>query len=96
MSKEELFRSADVISLHYVLSDHSRGIVSAKELGMMKDSALLVNTSRGPLIDDQALYEILQNGGIGGGALDVFDIEPCLLPVCGALKNGVATDEATF
>lgn len=76
VSKEELFRSADVISLHYVLSNRSRGIVGAKELGMMKDSALLVNTSRGPLIDDQALYKILQNGGIGGAALDVFDIEP--------------------
>lgn len=74
--KEELFRSADVVSLHYVLSDRSRGIVGANELGLMKDSALLVNTSRGPLIDDKALYEVLQKGGIGGAALDVFDIEP--------------------
>jgi lactate dehydrogenase-like 2-hydroxyacid dehydrogenase len=76
VSKEELFRSADVVSLHYVLSDRSRGLVGAKELGMMKNAALLVNTSRGPLIDDQALYEVLQKGGIGGAALDVFEIKP--------------------
>lgn len=76
VSKEELFRSADVVSLHYVLSDRSRGIVGANELGLMKDAALLVNTSRGPLIDDKALYEVLQKGDIGGAALDVFDIEP--------------------
>lgn len=61
VSKEELFRSADVVSLHHVLSDRSRRIVGANELGLMKDAALLVNTSRGPLIDDKALYEVLRH-----------------------------------
>lgn len=76
VSKEELFRSADVISLHYVLSTRSRHIVGTKELGKMKKSAILVNTSRGPLIDQKALLELLERGAIRGAALDVFDIEP--------------------
>ncbi|KAF2009297.1 glycerate dehydrogenase [Aaosphaeria arxii CBS 175.79] len=79
VSKEELFRTADVISLHYVLSARSRGIVGTQELGWMKESALLINTSRGPLIDEAALLDTLRNGRIRGAALDVFDIEP--LPV---------------
>ncbi|KAK8106861.1 uncharacterized protein PG998_008874 [Apiospora kogelbergensis] len=79
VSKDELFRSADVISLHYVLSDRSRGLVAARELELMKNSALLVNTSRGPLIDQQALLDALECGRIRGAALDVYDIEP--LPV---------------
>lgn len=76
VSKDELFQTSDVVSLHYVLSERSRGIVSTKELGQMKDSALLVNTSRGPLIDENALYDALQTGQIRGAALDVFDVEP--------------------
>ncbi|KAF2202192.1 hypothetical protein GQ43DRAFT_462583 [Delitschia confertaspora ATCC 74209] len=76
VSKEELFRTSDVISLHYVLSARSRGIVGAVELALMKESALLVNTSRGPLIDESALLKVLQEGRIKGAALDVFDIEP--------------------
>ncbi|KAK7745182.1 hypothetical protein SLS62_009895 [Diatrype stigma] len=76
VSKEELFATADVVTLHYVLSERSRGIVGAAELARMKDSALLVNTSRGPLIDDGALYEALEGGRIRGAALDVFDVEP--------------------
>ncbi|XXH01510.1 hypothetical protein Hte_007870 [Hypoxylon texense] len=76
VTKDELFASADVISLHYVLSGRSRGIVGAKELDRMKESALLVNTSRGPLIDDTALYDALENGRIRGAALDVYDVEP--------------------
>lgn len=74
--KEGLFRNADVVSLHYVLSDRSRGIVGTRELGLMKNSSLLVNTSRGGLIDERALYDVLQRGRIRGAALDVFDIEP--------------------
>ncbi|OTB12239.1 hypothetical protein K445DRAFT_66664 [Daldinia sp. EC12] len=76
VSKDELFSTADVVSLHYVLSERSRGIVGKMELALMKDSALLINTSRGPLIDDEALYEALQRGRIRGAALDTFDIEP--------------------
>ncbi|KAN0095986.1 D-isomer specific 2-hydroxyacid dehydrogenase, NAD binding domain containing protein [Hyaloscypha variabilis] len=76
VGKEELFRSADVVSMHYVLSDRSRGIVGAKELELMKPSALLINASRGPLIDQAALVDVLEHGRIRGAALDVFDIEP--------------------
>ncbi|KAI6086331.1 glycerate dehydrogenase [Hypoxylon rubiginosum] len=76
VTKDELFATADVVSLHYVLSERSRGIVGAKELRRMKESALLVNTSRGPLIDDVALYDALEKGRIRGAALDVYDMEP--------------------
>lgn len=76
VSKEELFRSADVISLHYVLSNRSQHIVGNKELEQMKNSAIIVNTSRGQLIDQAALLETLEQGAIRGAALDVFDIEP--------------------
>ena len=76
VSKEDLFKLADVVSIHYVLSDRSRGIVGAKELGSMKKSALLVNTARGPLIDETALLKALSEGWIRGAALDVYWQEP--------------------
>ncbi|KAF5686219.1 2-hydroxyacid dehydrogenase [Fusarium denticulatum] len=76
VSKEELFGTADVVTLHYVLSERSRGIVGAKELAAMKKSALLVNTSRGALIDETALLEAANEGSIRGVALDVFEYEP--------------------
>lgn len=76
VTKEDLFRSADIVSMHYVLSERSRNIVGAKEFENMKPSALLVNTSRGPLINQEALVEVLEHGKIRGAALDVFDIEP--------------------
>jgi phosphoglycerate dehydrogenase-like enzyme len=76
VSKEELFRNADVVSMHYVLSDRSRSIVGRRELELMKKSAFLVNTSRGPLIDQDALVDALEKGQIRGAALDVFEIEP--------------------
>ena len=76
VSKESLFREADFISIHLVLSHRSRGIVTAKELNTMKPTAYLINTSRGPLIDEQALLAVLQEKKIAGAALDVFDQEP--------------------
>lgn len=75
-SKRELFQVADVLSVHYVLSDRSSGIVGDEELKVMKKDAMLVNTSRGPLINDAALLAVLREGRIGGAALDVFDTEP--------------------
>lgn len=75
-SKEELFRTADILSVHYVLSDRSRGMVGEEELSVMKPNALLVNTSRGPLIEEGALLKTLKDGKIRGAALDVFDTEP--------------------
>ncbi|EDN03692.1 D-isomer specific 2-hydroxyacid dehydrogenase [Histoplasma capsulatum] len=75
-NKLALFREADVLSVHYVLSERSVGIVGAEELGVMKPTALLVNTSRGPLIDEKSLLKTLEEGKIRGAALDVFDLEP--------------------
>jgi phosphoglycerate dehydrogenase-like enzyme len=75
-SKEELFRTADILSVHYVLSPRSKDIVGAKELEAMKPSALFVNTSRGPLVNEEALLKVLKEGKIRGAALDVFNQEP--------------------
>ena len=76
MSKAELFSQSDIVSIHYVLSDRSRGIVSASDLARMKRSALLVNTSRGPLVEEKALLQALKDKRIQGAAIDVFDMEP--------------------
>jgi phosphoglycerate dehydrogenase-like enzyme len=76
VSKPELFRSADVVSVHYKLGERSVGLLGAEELGLMKRTALLVNTSRGPIVDTAALLDALWNGRIGGAALDVYDTEP--------------------
>ncbi len=76
VEKADLFSGADVVSVHYVLSDRSRGIVGGRDLELMKRSALLVNTSRGPLVDQPSLLDVLEKGRIRGVALDVFDVEP--------------------
>lgn len=76
VSKEDLFRNADFITIHLVLSDRSRGLVGAKELGLMKKTSYLINTSRGPIVDEKALIAALQNNAIAGAGLDVFDMEP--------------------
>jgi phosphoglycerate dehydrogenase-like enzyme len=76
VSKEELFRAADIVSIHLVLSRRTIGIVGATELGLMKPTAYFVNTSRGPLVDESALINALKNRTIGGAALDVYDTEP--------------------
>lgn len=76
VGKEELFGGADVVSLHVVLSERTRGVVGKKELEMMKKRAVLLNTSRGGLIDEQALIETLTAGSIAGFASDVFWEEP--------------------
>ncbi len=76
VGKEELFREADVVSLHLVLSDRSKDVVGREELGLMKKSSILLNTSRGGLIDEQALLDVVRKGGIRGVALDVYWEEP--------------------
>jgi phosphoglycerate dehydrogenase-like enzyme len=73
--KEELMATADVVSIHLVLSDRTRGLVGAKELAAMKRGAILVNVSRGPIIDEAALIKVLSAGKIQV-ALDVYDREP--------------------
>lgn len=89
VGKEELFASSDVVTLHYKLSDRSRGIVGARELAMMRPSAILVNTSRGPLVDTDALIEALRSGRLRGAGLDVFDVEP--LPADHPLRTTAGT-----
>ena len=75
VSKDELFKNADVVSVHYQLSDRSRGIVGKTEFEQMKKSAYLVNTSRGALVDEDALIEALEKATIKGAAVDVYEIE---------------------
>ena len=84
-SKDDLFRQSDFVTIHVVLSQRTRGIVGAKELGLMKPSAYIINTSRGPIIDEAALLAVLRDQKIAGAGLDVFDIEP--LPVDHPLRK---------
>ncbi len=73
---DTLFRESDIVSLHCPLTEENRGFVNASRLGLMKKSAFLVNTSRGPLIDEQALADALNTGKIAGAGLDVLSVEP--------------------
>jgi D-3-phosphoglycerate dehydrogenase len=75
-TKADLFQQADFISIHLQLSDRTRGLVGKTDLAMMKPTAYLINTSRGPIIDEAALIAALQNATIAGAGLDVFDVEP--------------------
>ncbi len=77
--KDALLTLSDVISIHLVLSDRTRGLIGKKEFELMKPTAYLINTSRGPIVDEAALIDALQSGRIGGAGLDVYDEEP--LPV---------------
>jgi phosphoglycerate dehydrogenase-like enzyme len=76
VDKETLFREADVLCIHTVLSTRTRGIVGAHELGLMKPTAYLINTSRGPIVDEAALIDILTRKAIAGAALDAYVPEP--------------------
>ena len=79
VTKEALLRRSDVLSVHVILSERTRGLVGAKELAMMKPSCYLINTSRGPIVDETALVNALKEKEISGAGLDVFDQEP--LPI---------------
>ncbi|MBX9842788.1 MAG: D-2-hydroxyacid dehydrogenase family protein [Xanthobacteraceae bacterium] len=79
VSKDDLFKNSDFLSIHVQLGERNRGLVTARELGLMKRTAYLVNTSRGPIVVESALLEALKNRQIAGAGLDVFDVEP--LPV---------------
>jgi phosphoglycerate dehydrogenase-like enzyme len=89
VAREELFETADVLSVHLVLSARSVGTVGAAEFARMKPTALLVNTSRGPIVDERALLDALREGRIAGAALDVFDREP--LPADHPLRTAPRT-----
>lgn len=73
---ETLFKASDVLTIHVILSERTRGLVGAKELGLMKPTAYLVNTSRGPVVEENALIDALKSGAIAGAGLDVYDAEP--------------------
>lgn len=75
-SLDDLLRAADVVSIHLVLSDRTRDLIGAREFGLMKPTAYLVNTSRGPIVNETALVDAMQRDAIAGAALDVYDTEP--------------------
>ena len=75
-TKDQLFRESDFISIHYVLSERSRNLITADDLALMKPTAYLINTSRGPIVNEGALIEALAQKKIAGAGLDVFDVEP--------------------
>jgi len=85
VSKEDLFRQADFITIHLVLSQRTRGLVGTREFALMKPSAYIINTSRGPIIDEAAVLAALREKRIAGAGLDVFDIEP--LPIDHPLRK---------
>jgi phosphoglycerate dehydrogenase-like enzyme len=89
VSKEKLFSRSDIVTIHYKLSERSTGLVGAAELAMMKPTAYLINTSRGPVVDTDALLAALRNGRIAGAALDVYDTEP--LPLGHPLRSAPNT-----
>jgi len=76
LALEQLYRESDVVSLHLRLSGETRGMVGEREFAMMKRSAILINTARGPIVDEAAMTEALLKGRIAGAGLDVFDVEP--------------------
>ena len=76
VSKDELFRTADVVTIHLQLSDRTRGLITKSDLALLKPTAFIVNTSRGPIIDETALLEALASRQLAGAGLDVFDVEP--------------------
>jgi phosphoglycerate dehydrogenase-like enzyme len=89
VAKDELLERSDVISIHTRLSDRTRGLIGARELALMRPTAYLVNTSRGPIVEEQALLDTLHAGRLAGAALDVFDQEP--LPVDHPLRSAPNT-----
>ncbi len=76
VSKDELFRQADVVTIHLILSGRTKGLVGAAELGLMKPTSRLINTSRGPIVDEPSLIKALRSHAIAGAAIDVFEEEP--------------------
>jgi glyoxylate reductase len=86
---ETLLRESDFISLHIPLTSETRHIIDGKALGLMKSTAILVNTARGPVVDEEALVEALSSGQIAGAGLDVFEKEPQITPNLAGLANVV-------
>lgn len=90
-SVEEVLKVADIVTVHVPLLDSTKHLINAERLAMMKDTAYLINTSRGPVVDEKALVEALKNGVIRGAGLDVYEDEPALAPGLAELENVVIT-----
>ncbi|PIR47490.1 D-glycerate dehydrogenase [Candidatus Uhrbacteria bacterium CG10_big_fil_rev_8_21_14_0_10_50_16] len=91
LSLTQLLNTADVISLHVPLLESTHHLIGKKELGLMKKTAFLINTSRGPVIDEAALVQALKQKSIGGAAIDVYEFEPRIHPTLKKLKNVITT-----
>ncbi len=89
VERDELFERSDILTIHTVLSGRTRGLVGRRELSLMKATAYLVNTSRGPIVDETALNDALRSGQLAGAGLDVFDVEP--LPMWHPLRTAPHT-----
>jgi phosphoglycerate dehydrogenase-like enzyme len=85
VDREELFATADVVTLHLLWSKRTRGLIGAEDFALMKHTAVFINTSRGPIVQTEALVDALRNGTIAGAGLDVYDQEP--LPVDSPLRH---------
>ncbi len=97
VGKDALFAESDLISIHLVLSDRTRGLIGPDEFSLMKPSAYLVNTSRGPIVDEAALVEALANNTIAGAGIDVYDIEPLPMDhLLRSLSNAVLTGHTGY
>ncbi len=90
-SPEELLKNADIVSIHVPLLPSTRHLIDAAKLAMMKKTAILINTSRGPVVDEMALVAALKTGRIGGAGIDVYEFEPKLAPGLAKLSNAVLT-----
>jgi glyoxylate reductase len=86
---DELLRSSDFVTIHVPLRDETRHLIGERELGLMKETAYLINTSRGPVVDEEALVEALKKSSIAGAGLDVYEEEPKLAPGLADLANVV-------
>jgi phosphoglycerate dehydrogenase-like enzyme len=89
VARDELLRRADIVTIHLRLSERTRGLLGDAELRLLKPTALLVNTSRGPIVDEEALLAALREGRIAGAGLDVYDVEP--LPADHPLRSAPRT-----
>jgi len=99
ISFEEVIETSDIISVHVPLLDSTKGLIGRKEFSLMKPDAVFINTSRGPVVDNEALTDALINGSIAGAGIDVYDTEPPLSPNYCLLRvknNAVFTPHTAF